>query len=174
MKCPFCGHEEDRVVDSRSSREGKAVRRRRECLKCQKRYTTYEYIEQLPLMVVKRDGKREPFDRQKLLMGIVTACKKRPITIEKMEGIVDDIQRELEGLELKEVNSIELGKKVMDKLQALDHVAYVRFASVYRKFKDTTEFLREIEELLGRGGIPGKGQETKDVKRGQRRNGEGG
>lgn len=174
MKCPFCGHEEDRVVDSRTSKEGKAVRRRRECLKCEKRYTTYEYIEQLPLMVVKRDGKRESFDRQKLLMGIVTACKKRPITTEKMEEIVDDIQRELEGLELKEVNSIELGKKVMDKLQVLDHVAYVRFASVYRKFKDTTEFLKEIEELLARGTIPGKGQEGKDVRRGQRRNGEGG
>ncbi|MFQ6102780.1 MAG: transcriptional regulator NrdR [Candidatus Glassbacteria bacterium] len=149
MKCPYCGHEEDKVVDSRSSREGKAVRRRRECLKCKKRYTTYEYIEQVPLMVVKRDGKREPFDRQKLLIGIVTACKKRPITTEMIEGIVDEIERDLESLELKEIESIELGKKVMEKLQAIDHVAYVRFASVYRKFKDTTEFLREIEELLG-------------------------
>jgi len=151
MKCPFCDHEEDKVVDSRSSREGRAVRRRRECLNCNKRYTTYEYIEQVPLMVVKRDSTREPFDRQKLLMGIVTACKKRPITIETMEGVVDEIEGELESLELKEVDSIDLGRKVMDKLQVLDQVAYVRFASVYRKFKDTTEFLREIEELLGPG-----------------------
>jgi len=151
MKCPFCDHEEDKVVDSRSSREGRAVRRRRECLNCSKRYTTYEYIEQVPLMVVKRDSKREPFDRQKLLMGIVTACKKRPITIETMEGVVDEVEGELESLELKEVDSIDLGRKVMDKLQVLDQVAYVRFASVYRKFKDTTEFLREIEELLGPG-----------------------
>jgi len=101
--------------------------------------------------VVKRDSKREPFDRQKLLMGIVTACKKRPITIETMEGVVDEVEGELESLELKEVDSIDLGRKVMDKLQVLDQVAYVRFASVYRKFKDTTEFLREIEELLGPG-----------------------
>ena len=172
MRCPFCGHEEDKVVDSRSSREGRSVRRRRECLSCTKRYTTYEYIEQVPLMVVKRDDKREPFDRQKLLMGIVTACKKRPITTEMMEGIVDDIERDLEGLELKEVKSIELGGKVMDKLQALDHVAYVRFASVYRKFKDTTAFLREIEELLGRG----MGSEWDKMNRASsgERNGEGG
>jgi transcriptional repressor NrdR len=172
MKCPFCAHEEDKVVDSRSSREGRAVRRRRECLNCQKRYTTYEYIEQVPLMVVKRDGKREPFDRQKLLIGIVTACKKRPITTEMMDSMVDEIERELEGLELKEVESIELGKKVMDKLQALDHVAYVRFASVYRKFKDTTAFLREIEELLGRGA--GMEWEKKIRKGSEEKDGEGG
>ncbi len=167
MKCPYCGHEEDKVVDSRSSKEGKAVRRRRECLQCQKRYTTYEYVEQVPLMVVKRDGKREPFDRQKLLLGVVTACKKRPITTEMIEGLVDEIEAELEGLELKEVNSIELGEKVMNKLQDLDQVAYVRFASVYRKFKDTREFLREIEELLGPGQGPGalQGQKSKKTAR---------
>jgi transcriptional repressor NrdR len=161
MKCPFCAHEEDKVVDSRSSREGRAVRRRRECLNCNKRYTTYEYIEQVPLMVVKRDNKREPFDRQKLLMGIVTACKNRPITMETMEGVVDEIEGEIESLELKEIESIELGRKVMDKLQVLDQVAYVRFASVYRKFKDTTEFLREIEELLDQGIILEKGKKDK-------------
>jgi transcriptional repressor NrdR len=172
MKCPYCGHEEDKVVDSRSSKEGRAVRRRRECLACQKRYTTYEYVEQVPLMVVKRDGKREPFDRQKLLLGVVTACKKRPITTEMIEGLVDDIERELEGLELKEVNSIELGEKVMNKLQDLDQVAYVRFASVYRKFKDTKEFLREIEELLGPGQGSGSLQGRKGKKADREKNDE--
>jgi len=148
MKCPFCGHEEDKVVDSRSSREGRAIRRRRECLGCGERFTTYEYVEEIPLMVVKRDGNREPYDRQKLLRGIVTACKKRPVTIEAMEATVNDIEKELEDLEVREIKSIEIGEKVMEKLKVLDHIAYVRFASVYRKFKDTTEFLDQIRELL--------------------------
>ncbi len=148
MKCPFCGHEEDKVVDSRSSREGKAIRRRRECLGCGERYTTYEYVEEIPLMVVKRDGSREPYDRQKLLKGIITACTKRPVTMLEMETTVNAIEKELEDLEVREIKSIEIGKKVMEKLKALDQIAYVRFASVYRKFKDTTEFLDEIRELL--------------------------
>jgi transcriptional repressor NrdR len=148
MKCPFCGHEEDKVVDSRSSREGKAIRRRRECLECSERYTTYEYIEEIPLMVVKRDGNRESYDRQKLLGGIITACKKRPVTMEAMEESVNEIEKELEDLEVREVKSLVLGEQVMAKLKAMDHIAYVRFASVYRKFKDTTEFLNEIRELL--------------------------
>ena len=148
MKCPFCGHEEDKVVDSRASREGRAIRRRRECLGCGERFTTYEYVEEIPLMVVKRDGNREPYDRQKLLRGIVTACKKRPVTIEAMEATVNDIEKELEDLEVREIKSIEIGEKVMEKLKVLDHIAYVRFASVYRKFKDTTEFLDQIRELL--------------------------
>jgi transcriptional repressor NrdR len=148
MKCPFCGHEEDKVVDSRSSREGKAIRRRRECLGCSERYTTYEYIEEIPLMVVKRDGNRESYDRQKLLGGIITACKKRPVTMEAMEEAVNEIEKELEDLEVREVKSLVLGEQVMAKLKAMDHIAYVRFASVYRKFKDTTEFLNEIRELL--------------------------
>ncbi len=148
MKCPFCGHEEDKVVDSRSSREGKAIRRRRECLGCGERFTTYEYLEKIPLMVVKRDGNREPYDRQKLLGGIVTACKKRPVTMEAMEEAVNDIEKGLEDLEVREIKSIEIGEKVMNRLKVLDHIAYVRFASVYRKFKDTTEFLDEIRELL--------------------------
>ncbi len=148
MKCPFCGHEEDKVVDSRSSREGKAIRRRRECLNCSERFTTYEYLEEIPMMVVKRDGSRESYDRQKLLGGIVTACKKRPVTMESMEKTVNDIEKELEDLDVREVRSIAIGEKVMEKLKDLDQVAYVRFASVYRKFKDTTEFLNEIRELL--------------------------
>jgi transcriptional repressor NrdR len=148
MKCPFCGHEEDKVVDSRSSREGRAIRRRRECLACGERFTTYEYLEEIPLMVVKRDGNREPYDRQKLLKGIVTACTKRPVTIEAVEAAVNEIEKELEDLEVREVKSIVLGEKVMERLKGLDHIAYVRFASVYRNFKDTTEFLHEIRELL--------------------------
>jgi transcriptional repressor NrdR len=136
------------VVDSRSSREGRAIRRRRECLGCKERFTTYEYLEEIPLMVVKRDGNREPYDRQKLLKGIVTACTKRPVTMQEMEEAVNAIEKELENLEVREVKSIEIGEKVMEKLKGLDHIAYVRFASVYRKFKDTTEFLDEIRELL--------------------------
>ncbi len=157
MKCPFCGHEEDRVVDSRSSREGKAIRRRRECLGCSERFTTYEYIEEIPLMVVKRDGNREPYDRQKLLGGIITACKKRPVTMEAMEEAVNEIEKELDDLEVREVKSIVLGEKVMAKLKVLDHIAYVRFASVYRKFKDTNEFLNEIRELLDTSAGRGEG-----------------
>jgi transcriptional repressor NrdR len=157
MKCPFCGHEEDRVVDSRSSREGKAIRRRRECLACNERFTTYEYVEQIPLMVVKRDGSREPYDRQKLLGGIVTACKKRPVTMEAMEAAVNEIEKNLEDLEVREVKSIVLGEKVMERLKGLDNIAYVRFASVYRKFKDTTEFLDEIHELFDSQGRPEDG-----------------
>ncbi|OGF97321.1 MAG: transcriptional regulator NrdR [Candidatus Glassbacteria bacterium RBG_16_58_8] len=148
MKCPFCGHEEDKVVDSRSSREGKAIRRRRECLSCSERFTTYEYVEEIPLMVVKRDGNREPYDRQKLLKGIMTACKKRPVTIQAMEAMVNEIGKEMEDLDRREIKSIEIGEKVMEKLKTIDHIAYVRFASVYRKFKDTTEFLDEVRELL--------------------------
>jgi len=148
MKCPFCGHEEDKVVDSRSSREGKAIRRRRECLSCSERFTTYEYVEEIPLMVVKRDGNREPYDRQKLLKGIMTACKKRPVTIQAMEAMANEIGKEMEDLDRREIKSIEIGEKVMEKLKTIDHIAYVRFASVYRKFKDTTEFLDEVRELL--------------------------
>jgi transcriptional repressor NrdR len=150
MKCPNpdCGHDKDKVVDSRSSREGRAVRRRRECLICGERFTTYEYIEEIPLMVVKRDGNRVPYDRQKLLKGIVTACNKRPVTVEAMEGAVNEIEKELEDLGVREIQSIVLGEKVMEKLKGMDQIAYVRFASVYRKFKDTTEFLDEIRELL--------------------------
>ncbi len=147
MKCPYCGFEQDKVVDSRSSKEGRAVRRRRECLACEKRFTTYEYIENFPLTVVKNDQRREPYDRQKLLMGIVSACKKRPISMKKIDSIVDKIENELEKSARTEAPSKEIGQLVMEELYKLDEVAYVRFASVYRKFKDRDEFLSEIREL---------------------------
>jgi transcriptional repressor NrdR len=147
MKCPFCGYEQDKVVDSRSSKEGRAVRRRRECLECGKRFTTYEYIENFPLSIVKNDQRREPFDRQKLLGGIVSACKKRPVSMKKIESLVDKIQNTLEKQGKTEVPSSEVGQLVMEELYQIDDVAYVRFASVYRKFQDTDEFISEIKEL---------------------------
>jgi transcriptional repressor NrdR len=150
MKCPYCGHEEDKVVDSRSSKEGRAIRRRRECLKCEKRFTTYEYIETAPLMIVKNDQRREPFDRQKLSEGIEIACRKRPVSKKQIENIVDRIAEHIEKLSRLEVPSAEVGKLVMDELYALDEVAYVRFASVYRKFKHKDEFIEEVKEMDSR------------------------
>jgi transcriptional repressor NrdR len=147
MKCPFCGHEQDKVVDSRSSKEGRAVRRRRECLECAKRFTTYEYVENFPMTIMKNDQRREPYDRQKLMTGILAACKKRPISMKKIESIVDKIETELEKEGRTEVPSSEIGQLVMDELYKLDDVAYVRFASVYRNFKDRDEFVSEVKEL---------------------------
>ncbi|EQB63869.1 MAG: hypothetical protein RBG1_1C00001G1448 [candidate division Zixibacteria bacterium RBG-1] len=149
MKCPFCSHEEDKVVDSRTAQDGRAVRRRRECLKCGKRFTTYEFIETVSLTVVKNDARREPFDRQKLLKGMTLACNKRPISEKKLESIVDEIEEELLALSKKEITSQEIGELVMKKLKDVDEVAYVRFASVYRKFKDKNEFFDELKGLLG-------------------------
>ena len=147
MKCPYCGHEEDKVVDSRSSKDGEAIRRRRECLRCGERFTTYEYIEKTPLNVVKRDGRREPFNRQKLIDGMITACRKRPISTEKIESLADQIELEISETASSEVTSLTIGQKVMEKLKALDEVSYVRFASVYRKFKDTSEFHTVLKGL---------------------------
>jgi transcriptional repressor NrdR len=144
MRCPQCGANEDRVVDSRDSRDGRAIRRRRECLKCQKRFTTYEMVEEISLMVVKKDGRREPFNRQKILTGIRRACQKRPISLEQMEAIVDEIEKILQASFEREVKTTEIGNLVMEKLKALDKVAYVRFASVYREFKDTTDFMKVL------------------------------
>lgn len=144
MRCPYCGSFEDRVVDSRDSREGRAIRRRRECLKCMKRFTTYEMVEEVSLMVVKKDGRRELFDRQKILTGIRRACQKRPISLEQMEAIVDEIEKTLQASFEREVKTVEIGNLVMEKLKALDKVAYVRFASVYREFKDTTDFMKVL------------------------------
>jgi len=149
MKCPFCGNEEDKVIDSRTSQEGRSVRRRRESEKCGKRFTTYEYVENVSLTVVKNDGRREDFDRQKLQRGIELACNKRPISLKKITSLVDEIEEELQGLSKKEVTSKEIGELVMKKLKDLDEVAYVRFASVYHKFKDINEFLAELQGLLG-------------------------
>ncbi|MEI8344458.1 MAG: transcriptional regulator NrdR [Candidatus Omnitrophota bacterium] len=150
MKCPFCGHVEDKVIDSRSSNEGKSVRRRRECLKCQKRFTTYEYIEEVPLMVIKKDGRREPFDRNKILSGITKACEKRPVSMAKIESIVERVEKDLQKSFDKEVRAHAVGGLVMDYLQKLDEVAYVRFASVYRQFKDISHFMKELKDILGK------------------------
>ena len=148
MKCPFCGHQEDKVVDSRASGEGAAIRRRRECLSCGKRFTTYEHIEEHRLMVIKKDGRREPFDRTKLLGGLVKASEKRPVGMDQLQQLVDELERELSTNFEREVPSREIGERVMRRLHTLDPVAYVRFASVYREFKDVEQFMRELKELL--------------------------
>jgi len=151
MKCPFCGYKEDKVVDSRSTAEESAVRRRRECLKCGKRFTTYEYVEEISLMVIKSDGRREPFDRKKILSGIVKACEKRPISIEKMEEVLTQVERAIQKKSDREVSSARIGELVMEKLKILDDVAYVRFASVYRQFKDVSQFMQELKDMLDKG-----------------------
>ncbi len=149
MKCPFCGQEKDRVVDSRPYQDGRSVRRRRECESCGKRFTTYEYVEEVPLTVIKNDGRREPFDRQKLQRGIELACKKRPISAESIASMVEEIEEELQNLSKTEITSKDVGETVMRRLKDLDEVAYVRFASVYHKFKDINEFMNELKNLLG-------------------------
>ena len=150
MKCPFCSSLEDKVVDSRSSKTGDAIRRRRECLKCGKRYTTYEQLEDTQPMVVKKDGRREAFDRMKVLGGLRKACEKRPISLETLEGLVDDLQRELELTYEKEFPATAIGELIMQKLYLLDEVAYVRFASVYRQFKDVQAFSVELKRFMSR------------------------
>ena len=148
MKCPYCRGKRDKVVDSRSIRGSQAIRRRRECLKCHKRYTTYEYVEEIPIMVIKSDGRREPFDRQKILSGLIKACEKRPISVEKLENIVTKIGAQLQSKFVKEVKSKIVGEMVMKSLRSLDEVAYVRFASVYRQFRDVSQFTRELKTFL--------------------------
>ncbi len=148
MKCPFCGHPEDKVVDSRASSEGASIRRRRECLQCGKRFTTYEEVEEQPLMVIKKDNRRERFDRKKLLAGLLKACEKRPVSMGDLEGLLDEIERELSQQFEREIPSREIGERVMRRLHALDPVAYVRFASVYREFKDVEQFMSELKDLL--------------------------
>ena len=150
MKCPFCGFIEDKVIDSRSSNEDKSVRRRRECMKCKRRFTTYEYIEEVPLMVIKKDGRREAFDRNKIISGILKACEKRPVSMEKVEAVVDRVEKELQKSFDKEVKAQVVGELVMDYLHKLDEVAYVRFASVYRQFKDINHFMKELKDLLSK------------------------
>ena len=148
MRCPYCGSLEDRVANSRSSREGRAVRRRRECTSCGKRFTTFEYVEDVSFSVIKSDERREPFDRQKLLNGIRIACTKRPVSIAQIEAIVDEVESEVYSLQEREVRTKQIGELVMDKLRRLDEIAYVRFASVYRAFKDKREFMEELSRLL--------------------------
>ena len=148
MKCPFCGHSESKVVDSRPAEEGSSIRRRRECLACKKRFTTYEIIERMPLVVIKRDGSRQSFDRVKLINGMVRACEKRPVTLAQLEAIADDIEQELQSHLEREVSTQEIGEMVMSHIRDVDEVAYVRFASVYRSFKDINTFMEELTKLL--------------------------
>ncbi len=148
MRCPYCGHLESKVIDSRESKKSVSIRRRRECLACKRRYTTYEKIEEIPYMVVKKDGRREPFDSQKLMRGLMKACEKRPVPMRKLEEIVEEIETRLQEKSDKEISTSEIGRFVMRKLKVLDKVAYVRFASVYREFKDVLEFKKELEKLL--------------------------
>ncbi|MCG8470084.1 MAG: transcriptional regulator NrdR [Gemmatimonadetes bacterium] len=158
MQCPGCGHPEDRVVDSRTSRGGRATRRRRECLGCGERFTTYEQIEEEPLLVQKRGGGTETYDRAKLLASIRVACAKRPVSNADIETLVDGVEERLAATDLREVHSRELGELVMERLRGLDQVAYVRFASVYRNFQDTTEFMEEVTELVRRATYNAAGQ----------------
>ncbi|HNX99193.1 MAG TPA: transcriptional regulator NrdR [Oscillospiraceae bacterium] len=148
MKCPFCGYLESKVIDSRPAEEGATIRRRRECLSCQKRFTTYEIIERMPLIVVKRDGSRQSFDKSKLINGMVRACEKRPVALAQLEKIADDIEQELQGSLEREINTSEIGEMVMARLKDVDEVAYVRFASVYRSFKDINTFMEELTKIL--------------------------
>ena len=148
MRCPFCGHEEDKVVDSRSTKEREAIRRRRECMKCNRRYTTYEQIEHSMPLIKKKDGRWEAFDRNKLMSGLLKACQKRPVGQGSLESITDEIEKECFNRNGREITSQEIGALVMQRLHGLDEVAYVRFASVYRQFKDVTEFMEEVQRLL--------------------------
>ncbi|MGI6226206.1 MAG: transcriptional regulator NrdR [Peptococcales bacterium] len=148
MYCPFCGFLETKVLDTRSANDGNSIRRRRECIECAKRFTTYEKIEDLPMVVVKKDGKRQVYDANKILNGLIKACEKRPVSFSQLEKITDEIERELKNKMDREVSSSLIGELVMDRLKDLDEVSYVRFASVYREFKDITTFLKEIEGLL--------------------------
>ncbi len=148
MKCPFCGHLEDKVVDSRESREGDVIRRRRECLECSRRFTSYERIDEIPYMVVKKDGSRERFDRQKVLAGLFKACEKRPVSMTQLESVVNEVEYFVQDSNDRERNTQELGEMLMERLKKLDKVAYVRFASVYLDFKDLKEFMAELRELL--------------------------
>ena len=148
MKCPYCSHMESKVVDSRPTEEGNVIRRRRECFSCAKRFTTYEKVEDIPLMVVKKGGHREPFDRKKIMNGILRACEKRPVSISQIETIVNAIETEVYQSSDREVQSKEIGEKIMMHLKDLDEVAYVRFASVYRQFKDLNTFMEELNKLI--------------------------
>ena len=148
MKCPYCGHLQDKVVDSRESRAGEVIRRRRECLECGRRFTSYERVDEIPYMVVKKDGRRERFDRQKLIAGLLKACEKRPVRVNALEAVADRVEAALQERPDKEISTTEIGQHVMAELRQLDKVAYVRFASVYRHFRDIGEFMTELEDLI--------------------------
>jgi len=148
MKCPFCGHSESKVIDSRPAEEGASIRRRRECLACSKRFTTYETVESLPMVVVKKDGSRQSFDRRKVLGGMIRACEKRPVPLADLERIAEEIEQDLQNSMEREISTEAIGEKVMERLRSVDQVAYVRFASVYRQFKDIDTFMAELNKLL--------------------------
>ena len=148
MKCPYCGYSESRVIDSRPAEEGATIRRRRECLSCQKRFTTYEIMERVPLIVIKKDGSRQTFDKVKILNGMLRACEKRPVALADLQKAVDEIEQELQNSLEREIDTTAVGELVMKKLKTLDEVAYVRFASVYRQFKDLNTFMEELNKLL--------------------------
>ena len=148
MNCPFCGHLEDKVIDSRESKEGDAIRRRRQCLACERRFTTYERIDEIPYMVIKKDGRREKFDRQKVLAGLLKACEKRPISMGKLAEIVDQVEARVTDSPDREISTIEVGEYLMGHLRELDKIAYVRFASVYLEFEDVSEFMTELKHLV--------------------------
>ena len=148
MKCPYCGEQDSKVVDSRHSEDGSSIRRRRECLKCSKRFTTYELVESLPIVVVKRDGSRQSFNRQKILNGMLRACEKRPVSLAAMEAAVDEIEQIIQNSLEREISTEEIGELVMERLKKMDEVSYVRFASVYRQFKDLNSFVQELNQML--------------------------
>ena len=148
MKCPYCGHPESKVIDSRPADENASIRRRRECLSCARRFTTYETVESLPIVVIKKDGSRQSFDRQKVLRGMIRACEKRPVALAELERIADEIEQELQNSMEREIRTEVIGEKVMERLRKVDQVAYVRFASVYRQFKDNDTFMAELNKLL--------------------------
>lgn len=152
MRCPFCQDPENKVIDSRESHEGSVIRRRRECLQCKRRFTTYERVEELTPLIVKKDGRREAFDREKILAGLKKACEKRPVSVDQLEGVITEIEQRLQENGDKEVQSSTVGEEVMRRLQRLDEVAYVRFASVYRSFRDIAEFMSELKELINEQG----------------------
>ncbi|MBR1496877.1 MAG: transcriptional repressor NrdR [Oscillospiraceae bacterium] len=149
MKCPYCGYSDSKVIDSRPADDGTTIRRRRECLDCQKRFTTFEIIERMPLMVIKRDGSRQSFDRVKIINGLVRACEKRPVSMSQIEAVADEVEQELRGRLESEVQSERIGEMVMQRLKSLDEISYVRFASVYRSFKDIQTFMEELAKILG-------------------------
>jgi transcriptional repressor NrdR len=151
MKCPFCSHDDTRVVDSRLGKEGNNIRRRRECIDCERRFTTYERVEETLPLVIKKDGRREPYDRQKIISGIQRACEKRPVSIATIEKVVDQMELSLQESGEKEIDASRIGEAVMSALQSIDEVAYVRFASVYRQFRDINEFMSELKDILAKG-----------------------
>jgi transcriptional repressor NrdR len=162
MTCPFCGHREDKVIDSRESKEGELIRRRRECLECTRRFTTYERIDEIPYMVIKKDGRREKFDRQKVLNGLLKACEKRPIGMAKLADIVNEVEAKIAESVDRELSTTEVGEMLMSRLSALDKIAYVRFASVYRDFQDVEAFLTELKDMMRQKRSLDPGESTGD------------